>query len=106
MTTLLRWQIGANAAGAGHWATVEPENVAAPTLYFALIENRSFRTGQNSGSQFNRSINAHIPPMSLKHSFRWGWLTQKQSAPIVHAARFVDNAPRGYDWGNYLLRSR
>jgi hypothetical protein len=25
-------------------------------LYFALIENRSFLTGKNSGSQFNRSI--------------------------------------------------
>jgi hypothetical protein len=25
-------------------------------LYFALIENRSFLTSKNSGSQFNRSI--------------------------------------------------
>jgi hypothetical protein len=66
MTTLLRWQIGANAAGAGHWATVEPENVAAPTLYFALIENRSFRTGQNSGSQFNRSIVDGTVPYGIK----------------------------------------
>jgi hypothetical protein len=33
-----------------------PFTIHNSQLYFALIENRSFLTSKNSGSQFNRSI--------------------------------------------------
>jgi hypothetical protein len=33
---------------------------AGGQLYFALIENRSFLTSKNSGSQFNRSIGKNV----------------------------------------------
>jgi hypothetical protein len=48
-------------------------------LYFALIENRSFLTSKNSGSQFNRSINCgylHTPVTGL---YRF-WLSAGNAA--------------------------
>jgi RHS repeat-associated protein len=55
--------------GPTYTSTPTPTIILTPTptstpipLYFALIENRSFRTGQNSGSQFNRRIGSVNAP--------------------------------------------